>query len=453
MEQSRTGRRPIPHEPRIVIDVSSYRAFRRRHGRVTGIERVTFEVVRRLCADDRHVVAGYFDRSRERFIVAESELLDVDIAVADAAPPSSAPRSGRRSPRASWRTWPLVRRLARSRLAWRAVGVARRATSWRSPATIDLAPTDVVMLLGTSWDSPALLDWLNAERDRVGFSVATMVYDLIPVEHPQFALPQTVPQFARYLTQIMTMSDIVFTISEATRRAVRSWCDTNRIAPPPLHVVALGDDFSVPTEVARPPGVPDGSFVLSVSTMEPRKNFMLLYQAVKQGDLDDRALPPIVIVGRAGWKTSDLQELLRTDPSIRHRLVWLDGVSDVELAWLYRNSMFTLFPSIVEGWGLPIAESIHFGRFCLSSGTSSMPEIAGDLIDYLSPFDAAAWARAIHDLAADPALLARKTERLVRGYRPRTWDQTATAIRDLVLPGLPGVVSDRPSTFRAESSD
>ena len=69
--------------------------------------------------------------------------------------------------------------------------------------------------------------------------------------------------------------------------------------------------------------------------------------------------------------------------------------SDAELAFLYRNCRFTVFPSLYEGWGLPIGESLWFGKLCIASKTSSMPEVGGDLVDYVDPKDADSLQQAI----------------------------------------------------------
>jgi glycosyltransferase involved in cell wall biosynthesis len=292
---------------------------------------------------------------------------------------------------------------------------------------------DVVLVLGAAWEWPRMLERLVEEQNHVGFAAATMIHDLIPVECPHFVSPRAVTVFTSYLHRVLRLSSVLVVVSDATKRSLEKWCAEQGITPPPLQIAYHGDGFHRPEVSSRPSSLPDGEFVLSVSTVEPRKNYYLLYQVVKQAKLEKTPIPRIVIVGRAGWKTGDLQDLLRNDATLRDSLTWLEDVSDSELTWLYEKALFTLFPSLIEGWGLPVSESISFGKFCISSNLSSMPEIAGDLIDYASPYDPAEWVRAIHRYSADPGLLAQRVDRIRREYQGRTWDDTARAI-EAVLP-------------------
>ena len=129
-------------------------------------------------------------------------------------------------------------------------------------------------------------------------------------------------------------------------------------------------------------------FLLCVGTIEVRKNHALLYSTYKLADERGIELPPMVIVGRRGWLSEDIYEVMTHDPQTRAKFVFLHDATDEELAWLYRHCEFTVYPSFYEGWGLPIGESLAYGVPCVASRTSSMPEVAGELIPYFSPSSA-----------------------------------------------------------------
>lgn len=93
----------------------------------------------------------------------------------------------------------------------------------------------------------------------------------------------------------------------------------------------------------------------------------------------------MVIAGRRGWQTDDLYDLMTTDPETAERFIFLHNADDQELSWLYKNCMFTVYPSHYEGWGLPVAESMHYRTPCIASEASSIPEIAGELVSYFNP--------------------------------------------------------------------
>ena len=106
----------------------------------------------------------------------------------------------------------------------------------------------------------------------------------------------------------------------------------------------------------------------------------------------------------------------------------LGYVSDDELIWLYRNCYANLYPSVFEGFGLPVLEGMQFGAPTMSSNATSMPEIAGDAAILISPHDSEAWAENMLELAADPERR-RKLGALARQRAQRfSWEHSAKAV-------------------------
>jgi glycosyltransferase involved in cell wall biosynthesis len=95
--------------------------------------------------------------------------------------------------------------------------------------------------------------------------------------------------------------------------------------------------------------------------------------------------------------------------------------------------MFTVYPSLYEGWGLPVAESLTLGQFCIASSTSSLPEVGGDLIEYIDPWDVYKWAERIHWYATHPDELHQKKEAIRANYQPYQWQETGKIITDKAL--------------------
>ena len=424
---------------RILIDLSFFRRWRRHSTHFTGIPRVIFEATNRLAVDgDFEVAVVHFDPPTGRFVFSDESLLQPEPATVTASIPPSAMSRMKQVPRRIWHrtsgSRQVLKRVPGVQAGYRAL--RRSYARMRQATPVEFQATDTLLLLDSLWGIPEILPAIAAEKERVGFRVATLIYDMIPVDYPHLVTPVATDAFSHFLDYALGFSDQVFAISEASKRAVISYCERHSI-PLKREVIAapLGEGYESPHDEKPPRDMPDGDFVITVSTFEPRKNYQVLYQAVKHAQLLGLRLPRILIVGRPGWSTEELQQMIRADPTTQDALVWLDEVSDNELAWLYENALFTVFPSIAEGWGLPVSESIHFGKFCIASDQASLPEIAGDLIDYVSPYDAAGWAEAISGLAGDRALLAERTDRLVREYRPRTWDSFV----DVVKSGISGL--------------
>jgi glycosyltransferase involved in cell wall biosynthesis len=147
-------------------------------------------------------------------------------------------------------------------------------------------------------------------------------------------------------------------------------------------------------------GVSTGGYWLSVGTIEPRKNQRHLAEAYARY-LDLGGTPmPLVLAGGSGWLMEDFEKHL-SELGIAPHIVLTGYVSDEELVWLYRNCYANLYPSLFEGFGLPVLEGMQFGAPTLTSRTTSIPEVAGDAAILLAPEDTEAWAQAMLRLAAN----------------------------------------------------
>jgi glycosyltransferase involved in cell wall biosynthesis len=161
-------------------------------------------------------------------------------------------------------------------------------------------------------------------------------------------------------------------ISESTKRDVLSFCKEELIPSPSISVIRLGD--AVDTKVVFKdedivPPVRDRPFILCVGTIEVRKNHILLYIMYREAATRGITLPDLVIVGGKGWYTGDVLYQFKHDPLLKSKVHIMHGLSDRQVAWLYENCQFTVYPSVYEGWGLPIAESLAHGKACISSNS------------------------------------------------------------------------------------
>lgn len=200
----------------------------------------------------------------------------------------------------------------------------------------------------------------------------------------------------------------------------------------------LGDEIELSTDdlnsTSKPDVRIDDEFLLCVGTIENRKNHMLLYQTYKLAAERGVDLPQLVIAGGKGWLSDDVQYLISHDPGVAKKIVLLYSPSDSVLSWLYRNCLFTVYPSLYEGWGLPVAESLAYDKVCVSSGISSMPEIAGDLLTYFSPNSTDECLAAINNIL-NVSIRQKAEKRIKKEYHTTSWQKTyqqvVTAISEL----------------------
>src|SRR6059036_2287166 len=153
----------------------------------------------------------------------------------------------------------------------------------------------------------------------------------------------------------------------------------------------------LPTGVAAGP-LPDGvepGFVLAVGTIEPRKNYPRLLAAYRQlrgrGSLPfiingRPGVPQLVIAGRAGWAYGDALRRIAAEPGVRY----LGHVDEATLAALYESASVLAFPSLYEGFGLPLLEAMAHGLPSVVSTAGALPELAGDAAVLVDPEDVTA---------------------------------------------------------------
>lgn len=146
--------------------------------------------------------------------------------------------------------------------------------------------------------------------------------------------------------------------------------------------------------------IPAGGYWLTVGTIEPRKNQRRLVEAYARYLALGGAPMPLVLAGGKGWLMEDFMKHL-SELGMGAYIVMTGYVPDEELIWLYRNCYANLYPSLFEGFGLPVLEGMQFGAPTLTSRATSIPEVAGDAAILLAPEDTEGWAQAMLRLASN----------------------------------------------------
>jgi glycosyltransferase involved in cell wall biosynthesis len=144
--------------------------------------------------------------------------------------------------------------------------------------------------------------------------------------------------------------------------------------------------------------LPAPGFVLAVGTLEPRKNMPRLVAAYRALDPELQAEHPLVVVGALGWETGETLSAIR---SLGERCLMLGYVSDGALAELYRRCAVFCYPSLGEGFGLPVLEAMAAGAPVVTSNVSSLPEVGGDAAEYVDPHDVASIAAGLRRVLLD----------------------------------------------------
>jgi len=165
------------------------------------------------------------------------------------------------------------------------------------------------------------------------------------------------------------------------------------------------------------------SFLLTVGTIEPRKNHSRLLEArLRLSEFGVDA--PLVIAGKAGWRSAAIFERLSRLEQ-QHLIQYLGFVDDRDLPALYQAATTFIYPSLYEGFGLPVLEAMASGTPVVTSSTSSLPEVAGEAAILINPCETEQIAQAIRQLLAKPELRNELQHKGLLQARSLTWDKTA----------------------------
>lgn len=287
-------------------------------------------------------------------------------------------------------------------------------------------PKDTIFLItGGAWNHLGILDYLKHYKKKYNFKVYSIIYDLIPFIVPYNYQEDFQKTYRRYLKNIIKLSDTLLPISKSTKTDLEKNIKHELLLNKKVKIIRLGDKEVA--KLVKPTINNHDRFILSVGTFEARKNYQIIYRAYKYAQLMNIDLPKVIIVGQKGALTGDLLEIISNDKSIRNKIILKTNVDNSELNKLYQDCLFTIYPSIYEGWGIPIAESMMYEKFCISSETSSMPEVAGDLIEYFNPYNEKQLFELIKKYTNDETRM--KAEQIIRRkYQPTSWKDTLLQI-------------------------
>jgi len=182
----------------------------------------------------------------------------------------------------------------------------------------------------------------------------------------------------------------------------------------------LNVKFMDKKELAKKFGIKE-NYILFVGTLQPRKNIARLIEAfskLKNNDLQ------LVIIGKKGWQ---YEEILQAPEKfgVKEKVKFLEGIIDEDLPSFYKNAIYFVLPSLYEGFGLPVLESMQYGCPVITSNISSMPEAGGDAALYVDPYSVDDMAEKLDNLIKDNKL---REELVKKGYeqvKKFSWEKTA----------------------------
>lgn len=470
---------------RYFFDVTDIKVYLKVHSTLSGIQRVSLEIIKecveregadqvRLCIWDLekkqyHALSADF--------IAEMDGIDVDTISAVFYGRAARPTKATSPVLARYRSRPVkyqFHRLVANLQSWRGNEsyFAKRGSSleeWRQGTpqprrtktpevtthlvTDIIEPGDQLVVLGATWGLNGIDAHMQLLKDKHQAQISVLIHDLIPLMAPHHLGGEFSLEFYRWLEKSTQYAARYFVATEYTKgdlQAFMTEVDTHRpvtvipfarklrdSTPAPAHQTMkerCKSAHHIPLHIRNKTKVP---YVLVVGTMESRKNLWRLVQAWDRLTQDHSLeMPKLMFAGRMGWSNDDLMDWMRASGNLRGWVQFVETPSDEELSYLYQHCLFTATVSLYEGWGLPIGESLGFGKTAVVARNTAMPEVGGDLVEYCEATSISSIAAACRKLIESPDHRIALEEK-IRATKLRDWDEVAHDYTTALTAGIP----------------
>lgn len=300
------------------------------------------------------------------------------------------------------------------------------------PETVDVREGDTLLMPDATWGREDKYLRLMEEISRRGGKNVICVHDLLPLDFPVFFDRDHVRLFANWFERMVVPSDAVVAVSKSVADHFCEYVQARGLAwNKPVGWVHLGCDFHAPSNTrtsteALAICADKTPFFLSVGTLDPRKGYPIALAAFERlWNLGVNVR--YVITGTKGSQTNALAHRILNHPEYGRRLFWLEQASDADLVLFYKNARALIFPSVAEGFGLPLVEARGHGLAVIASDIPVFREIGGEAITYFDLLDADCLAQRVAE-----ALASHKSTLAVA---PRTWREATEELLEMVRHG------------------
>lgn len=265
---------------------------------------------------------------------------------------------------------------------------------------------------------------------RVSGKVITTIYDLAFQFFPETLDPKNLKRIQRDIFYSLSRSDRILTISENTRNELITEFDI-----PSCNIEIIYPSFNIsksnlPIKTLQEKFKIKNDYILYVGNLEPRKNIERLILAYAKLKKESDIPYQLVLAGQKGWLYNQIFETV-SSKNLQDDVIFTGYIGEVEKAALYRNAALFVYPSLYEGFGIPILEAMSVGTPVVCSSTSSMPEVAGDAAILVNPLDTDSIANGIYHLITDQALRQSKIGLGKARAAKFSWDKSAQDLMTL----------------------
>lgn len=259
----------------------------------------------------------------------------------------------------------------------------------------------------------------------------TVIHDLTPILYPDLHPLSSQILHRVFLKRILRKADLIITNSENTKMDVIEYSEQVKSK---THSILLGKD-----KLFRP--LKDKSilekyliskpFILSVGTLEPRKNLVTLLRAFQIFKTTNQSDTILVLTGQNGWKNNNLEKTIEEHP-FKKDIIRTGYVDSGDLPALYSQCSVFIYPSLYEGFGLPLLEAMACGAPCVIADNSSLKEVGGEAVLYFPTKDPSALSLQMVEICKHPKKQEEFKEKSLRQAENFSWEKYAVTFLELI---------------------
>lgn len=266
--------------------------------------------------------------------------------------------------------------------------------------------------------------------------VVATIFDMTPNLFPNLHTDRTVQLDTIRFNRIKKYTDLTLAISENSKKDFLKYSPYTKVEviyPGVSENFLDRSDYKMSKQVLRKYNLEQG-YILSVGTLEPRKNIKNLIEAYLKSNLKQK----LVLVGKWGWENSDLAELINAN---KDRIITTGFVSDSDIPHLYNQALLFIYPSLYEGFGIPVLEALTLGVPVICSKGSSLVEVGGDSVLYINPKDVKDISNKLTTLVKDKNLRNKLSKKGKIQAKKFSWKKSAQKLNSLYKQSLKGKLS------------
>ncbi len=256
--------------------------------------------------------------------------------------------------------------------------------------------------------------------------IVSTVHDFSFYLQPEWHPSERLDYFNKHFWSQVKQSDWLITGSNFSKQEIIEYLefDANKIT-----VIYHGVDHDLYKlyhkdqleEFKRRQNLPD-KFILFVGSIEPRKNLLTLLKACAQLNENKVDNIPLVLVGFKGWENDEIMQIINQN---KKNIIYLGYLSDIELAYIYNLAQVFVYPTLYEGFGIPPLEAMACGTPVITSDTASLPEVGGDAVLYVDPYDINDISQKLDLLLSSQTMQKDLIEKGLRRAKDFTWEKAA----------------------------